>query len=96
VLDLSLTTVRYEDVVADLDTTVASVLDFLGVAWDDSLRDHASAAEQRGRITTPSYVEVTQPVHGRARERWRRYGDHLAPVMEHLAPWARHYGYAAQ
>jgi hypothetical protein len=60
------------------------------------VREHASAAGERGRISTPSYLEVTQPVHTRARGRWTRYADHLAPLHEQLAPWARFYGYGAE
>jgi len=96
VLDLPVTTVRYEELVESFDATVAGLLDFLGVSWDERVREHARTAGERGRISTPSYLEVTQPVHARSRERWRRYEAHLAPVAERLLPWVRHYGYAGQ
>lgn len=51
-------------------------------------------ARKRNRITpTPSYAQVAEPLYTRARGRWQRYREALAPVLPILAPWAAAMGY---
>lgn len=53
-------------------------------------------ATARGRrIDTPSYRQVTEPLHGRAKGRWRRYERQMAPVLPVLRPWIETFGYQA-
>ena len=93
VLPLAVHTVRYESLVEAFEETVAPVLDFLGVDWDDAIKNYAETARQRGRIKTPSYNQVTQPIYTRARGRWERYREHMQPVSPTLLLWAKHFGY---
>lgn len=85
--------IRYEDVIADFDTKVGGLLKYLGLPWQDSVRDYAVRARQRGRIDTPSYHQVTEAIYTRARYRWLRYEPQLSPVLEILQPWIRKFGY---
>ena len=50
-------------------------------------------AAKRTRINAPSYHQVTEPIYTRARFRWERYKDQLAPVMGTLEKWAEIWGY---
>jgi tetratricopeptide (TPR) repeat protein len=93
VLPLQVHTVRYESLIEAFEETLIPVLDFLGVAWDDSIRNYAETASRRDRIMTPSYDQVTQPLYTRARGRWERYRKHLQPVLPTLLPWAKRFGY---
>lgn len=93
VLEPDFHAVRYEDLVDDFEGQVRGVLGFLGLEWDDSVLAYADHAKGRGHINTPSYAQVTQPIYGRARYRWRRYADHLAPALDTLAPFIEHFGY---
>jgi tetratricopeptide (TPR) repeat protein len=86
-------TIRYEDVVTDFDQAVGGLLTFLGLPWQDSVRDYAENARARGRIDTPSYHQVTEAIYTRARYRWYAYEAELAPIMETLAPWISTFGY---
>ena len=93
VLPLQVHTVRYERLIERFDETVGPLLDFMGVGWDDAVRDHVAAAHRRGRIRTTSYNQVAQPLYTRARGRWQRYRDQMAPVLPILLPWAQRFGY---
>ena len=93
VLPLRVHTVRYETLVEAFEETVTPILDFLGVGWDDGVQNYGETALRRGKIDTPSYDQVTQPLYTRARGRWKRYRNHLQPVLPLLLPWARHFGY---
>jgi len=86
--------VRYEDLVADFDGTVKSLLEFIGVAWDDGVQQYAVRAKSRNLIATPSYGQVTEPIYAHARYRWKRYQRHVEPVLPVLRPFIREFGYA--
>jgi hypothetical protein len=73
---------------------VRSLCEFLGVAWEDSLRQFATKALDRGRINTPSYEQVSKPIYREARFRWERYGDFLEPYLPALLPYIERFGYS--
>jgi len=85
--------VRYEQLVGDFDTETKSLLNFLGVEWDPAVQDYAEHAKSVGRIFTPSYQQVTEPIYERARYRWQRYADDLKQIEAPLEPFIEHFGY---
>lgn len=93
-LPLNYHRIRYEDLVADLEGETRSLLDFLGVGWDDRVLNHTEHAIKRGTINTPSYHQVTQPIYQHARYRWKRYAKQFEPVMPMLQPFIDYFGYA--
>ncbi len=95
VLPLAVHTLRYESLVGGFEETLAPLLDFLGVDWDDGVRNYTETAARRGKINTPSYNQVTEPLYTRARGRWQRYREQMQPVLPLLLPWARRFGYDA-
>ncbi|NKB21658.1 MAG: tetratricopeptide repeat protein [Alphaproteobacteria bacterium] len=84
---------RYEDLVLDVEGSAHSLLEFLDVGWDDAVLDHTAHARQRGKINTPSYSQVTEPIYQRARFRWLRYESQLSAVLDVLEPYAIAFGY---
>ena len=86
-------TITYELLVEDVEGQVRPLLDWLGLDWDERVLDHRATAKARGLITTASYSQVTEPIYRRASGRWLRYREHLAPVLDILAPWAIEFGY---
>ncbi len=93
VLPLQIHMVRYENLIEAFEETLTPLFDFLGLDWDDGVRDYAKTAYQRGRINTPSYNQVTQPLYTRARGRWQRYRAQMQPALPFLLPWAKRFGY---
>lgn len=92
-LPLNCHTVVYEELVADPETALRPAIEFLGLEWRDELLDHRATALARGRISTPSYNQVTQPLTRSATGRWKRYEKQLEPVLPLLLPWAKRLGY---
>ena len=84
---------RYERLVEDPEAQLRAVVDYLDLDWRDAFLDHGNAARARGLINTPSYQQVTEPIYQRARYRWKRYADHLAPAIEILRPYAERWDY---
>lgn len=92
-LDLDVHALRYEAMVADMETETRAVCAFMGIAWDESMRDFASRARQRG-IDTPSAAQVSRGLYTQGAGQWQRYAMQLAPVMPLLSPWLTRYGYS--
>ncbi len=75
--------VRYEEVVADLETQTCRILDFCGLPWEDAcLRYYATERAVR----TASSEQVRRPIYGDSVGMWRHYEAGLAPLLQVLAP----------
>lgn len=92
-LGLDLHQVRYEDVVADLESAARELCDFLGLPFEAAMLNYRETALKRD-IATPSARQVIEPLYNRSIKRWRRYEEELKPALPVLAPWAERYGYA--
>lgn len=93
IFPLKVHTVRYEDLVADVEGEMRPLLEYLGLPWDERMLDHQRTATERGLIRTPSYAQVTEKIYSRSSGRWLRYRQHLEPVLPILAPWIERFGY---
>jgi tetratricopeptide (TPR) repeat protein len=83
---------RYEDLVGEFEPRVRALCAFLGVEYDEAMRDFAERT--RGRmIMTPSAAQVARGLYQSGKEQWRAYARNLAPVMAVLAPWIGKLGY---
>jgi Flp pilus assembly protein TadD len=83
--------IRYEDIVDDPETSIRRLLDFLDEPFDPRcLEFHRNRRYAR----TASYAQVTEPLYGSSRYRWRHYREELAPVAEILRPAIERLGYA--
>ncbi len=85
---------RYEDLVAAPEEPLKALLDFLALKWDGDMLNY----RQRGRHTTsntPSYQQVSQPLHTRSIGKWRHYLNRLGPGLSVLQPWVERFGYQA-
>ena len=92
-LPLNLHVVRYEDLVGGFDTTVADLLRFLDLPWDDRVRDYATLARER-LIRTPSAEQVRKPIYASSIGRWRCYASRMSPLEPVLEKWIHGFGYA--
>ncbi|SEL85186.1 Tetratricopeptide repeat-containing protein [Colwellia chukchiensis] len=74
-------TVKHEDVVDDLATQVRRMLDFCGLAFEQSCLDFHKT---KRNIKTPSSEQVRQPIYKSATEQWRHFEAHLTPLKKVL------------
>src|SRR3569832_922789 len=84
--------IRHEDMVADFDGQMRRVCDFIGVPFDDAMRDFAAHARDRD-IKTPSANQVIKGLSSEGAGQWRKYREQFAPVLPILNPWAERFGY---
>ena len=92
-LPLKIHKVVYEELITDPEATLRPTVEFLGLDWRPELLNHRATAKARGRINTPSYSHVIQPLNRAASGRWRRYEKQLEPVLPMLLTWAERLGY---
>ena len=92
-LPLKVHFVRYETLVRDVEAEAREVSKFLELPFDEAVLDFSAHARSRGRINTPSYHQVSQPVYTSAVDRWRKYEGHLEPIIEKLKPFVKQFGY---
>lgn len=82
VLTLSLLTVRYEDLVEDVEGMSRRLVAFCGLDWDPAcLRFHANERV----VNTPSHEQVRRPIYRDALQRWRNYEPWIGPLRKGLA-----------
>jgi tetratricopeptide (TPR) repeat protein len=82
--------VRYDAMVTKQSETVRSVLDFIGLPFDERC---LSFHENRRYARTASYAQVTEPLYDRSLYRYRNYIKHLEPVIPILQPTIERLGY---
>jgi hypothetical protein len=74
--------VRYEDVVADVETQARRLVEFCGLDWDPNCLEFHRTSRS---VSTPSRWQVRQPIYGSSVARWRNYERHLQPLIEALS-----------
>jgi hypothetical protein len=73
--------VRYEDVVADLESQARRIIDYCGLPWDD----RCLSFHQTDRpVRTASATQVRQPIYSSAVGRWKVYEKFLGPLLDEL------------
>ena len=85
--------IRYEDLTNDLRSEATAVLKFLQLRWEPELENYQHTALRRGRINTPSYSQVVQPIYKDAQFRWLNYRKYLDKYLDKINPWISEFGY---
>ncbi|MEL7445299.1 MAG: sulfotransferase [Pseudomonadota bacterium] len=69
--------VQYEAVIADQEKETRRLLEFCGLEFEEGcLEFHANPAP----IATASSVQVRSPIYGSSVDRWKKFGQKLAPL----------------
>ena len=92
-LDLNVIEVKYEDLVADIESSCRRVLEFIDAPWHPGILDHQRTARNRPYIRTASYNQVVRPLYSEASGRWLRYREHMEQVLPLIEPWVERLGY---
>lgn len=75
--------VQYEQVVDDLENQVRRILDFCELPFEQSCVDFHQSDRA---VKTASSEQVRQPIYRSAVQSWRRFEQHLGPLVEILEP----------
>jgi hypothetical protein len=69
--------VDYDELVRAPEAVIRSVLDFLGLDWENQLLDFHKT---RAPVKTASVWQVRQPLHCRSSGRWRNYEKQMLHI----------------
>ena len=83
---------RYEDLVAEPQDQLMALISFLALEWHDSILEYLQQGAGQ-TSNTPSYQQVSQPLHTRSIGKWRHYSRQLESSVSLLQPWVRRFGY---
>lgn len=72
-----------EDLVADPETQIQTLVAGLGLPWDGACLAHH---ENKRAVRTPSAEQVRQPVNASGVDQWRNYAEWLGPLEAALGP----------
>jgi hypothetical protein len=81
VLPIPIHEVRYEDLVANPETSIRNLVDFCGLEWDINALSHH---ESKRSIATASYAQANQPIYKSSVGKSERYTAHLKPLVPFL------------
>jgi hypothetical protein len=73
--------VRYEQVVADLETQARRLVDFVALPWDDAC---LSFHKTDRVVRTASLNQVRKPIYKQSVRRWTRHARNLRPLLKAL------------
>ncbi|HET9811362.1 MAG TPA: tetratricopeptide repeat protein [Sphingomicrobium sp.] len=74
-----LRTVHYEDVVADTEKEARTLIEFLGLEWDQKCVDFHKSDRP---VKTASVAQVRKPIYKTSVKRWKKYGGGLQPLVD--------------
>ena len=74
--------VVYEDLVDDTERVAKSMIDYMGLEWENTVLDHQSLERS---VKTASVWQVRQPIYKTSKARWKRYGSWLKPLENALS-----------
>jgi tetratricopeptide (TPR) repeat protein len=92
--NLSVHEIRYEDLLENLSGETSTLLKFLDLDWEAQMENYQETALKRGRINTPSYSQVVQPIYKDAKYRWLNYEKHLRQYIKQVEPWINEFDYS--
>ena len=73
--------VCYEDTVADLEAQCHRLVDFLGLAFEPKMLEFYASERV---VRTPSASQVRQPIYKSSVQAWKKYEQHLQPLVSAL------------
>ena len=73
--------VYYEDTVADIEAQCIHLVEFLGLAFEPKMLEFYSSERL---VRTPSASQVRQPIYKSSVHAWKKYEQHLQPLVSAL------------
>lgn len=90
----NVTTVGYENIVANFRDSIERLLTEVGLDWEGAVEEfYRQDPIEKRRVLTASYDQVTEGLHDQSINRWRHYADAIRPVDQVLGVWETRLGF---
>ena len=90
---ISVHTIKYEEIVDNFDLSISSLLNFLNLDWNNRLKEFYKTAAKRTMINTPSSNQVIKPLYKNSIERWKNYKNQFNDCNPNLEKWVSNLKY---
>ena len=80
-LSIPIYDIHYENIVNDTEDQTRKLLEFCGLDWDPTCLDFYTSDRF---VNTASEQQVTQPIYSTSIGRWRKYENHIQPLLHTL------------
>ena len=84
--------IKYEDLIADFEKNITHLLSFLGLEYENKLKNFNLTAKKRDKISTPSYSQVINPLYSTSIGRWRNFSKNKNAEAD-LIKWIDKFNY---
>jgi len=91
--NLNMHIVKYEDLILNFQKETKKILAFLGVNWEENIKNYKELLVKKERIRTPSYSQVIQPIYSSSINRWKNYEKELSFVRPIVQKWITYFNY---
>ena len=82
-----------KDLVNNFEIETKKIFNYLGIEWNDNIKNFYKTAKNRTDISTPSYDQVTSPIYSRSVSRWNNYEKQFQDVKKYLDKWVKKFNY---
>jgi len=93
VLPLRMLEINYQQLVGDFEPQVRRIIEFLELPWDPAVLDPGKSTRT---VKTATAGQIRDGVNTKSVDRWKRYGDRIAPLIEALGGMDQIEAWAAQ
>jgi tetratricopeptide (TPR) repeat protein len=73
--------IQYENLVADSEQKSRELINFIGLEWDNVCLNFQ---DNKRAVRTASIAQVREPIYQSSVAKWKRYEDHLGPLLDTL------------
>ena len=84
--------IKYEDLIADFEKNITHLLSFLGLKYENDLKNFNLTAKKRDKISTPSYSQVINPLYSTSIGRWKNFSKNKSAKTD-LIKWIDKFNY---
>ena len=85
--------IKYEDLISNFDNETKKMLTFLGLDWEENIKNYKKLLIKKERIRTPSYSQVIQPIYSSSINKWKNYEKELSPIRPIVQKWITYFNY---
>ncbi len=84
--------IKYEDLIADFEKNITHLLRFIGLKYENNLKNFNLTAKKRDKISTPSYSQVINPLYSTSIGRWKNFSKNKN-AEANLIKWINKFNY---
>ena len=85
--------IKYEDLVNNFKETLVKLLKYINLNYEKKLENFYSTAKKGGKIHTPSYSQVIQPIYNTSINRYIKF-ENAKFIKPLLKKWINRFGYS--